>query len=103
MRTLPAFAALLLILPAAGCKSGIFSRPYAPYSQTSPDTLVGQCERAAYNDPTVQEMMIKAAGTGSIQEYWAQKVKDARMASVQRCMLQRGGPDSGGGVEFPRN
>ena len=103
MSNFSALAVLLLILPLAGCQNGIFSRPYAPYGKTTPDTLAGECERAAYNDPAVQEVIIKGSGTGSIQEYWAQKVKDARMVSVQRCMLQRGGPNSAGGVELPKH
>jgi len=99
MRHVLVFGGLLLILPIAGCQRDL--RPYAPYSKTDADTLRGGCERAAYDDPVVKDTLAKAAGTGSIQEYWAQKVKDARYAAVQRCMLQRGGPDSGGGVQLP--
>jgi hypothetical protein len=99
MRHVLVLGGLLLILPIAGCHGDL--RPYAPYSKTDPNTLRGECERAAYDDPVVKDTLAKAAGTGSIQEYWAQKVKDARYVAVQRCMLQRGGPDSGGGVQLP--
>ena len=101
MRTSLVLGGLLLILPIAGCHGNFFDRPYAPYSKTDPDTLRGECERVAYTDPVVKDTLAKAAGTTSLQEYWAQKVKDARYVAVQRCMLQRGGPDGGGGVQLP--
>jgi hypothetical protein len=92
-------AGLLLILPIAGCHGDFLSNPFSPYGNASPDTPRGRCERAAYNDPVVKDMLAKEAGGGSMPEYWVQKVEDAKRAAVQRCMEQNGGSDAGGGVE----
>ena len=91
-----------LILPAllllAGC-----TRTYAAYDQSNPNSLMGECERAAYDDPTVHDMLAKAAGSADYaQQEWAQRVEDAKRQAVQRCMLQRGGGKGAGGVELPR-
>ena len=91
-----------LLLAVAGCNGNPFTRPYAVYDGTSPDTLRGQCERAAYDDQDVKDMMAKAAGTVSAYDIWYRRVESAKLAAVQRCMLARGGPMAGGGVELPR-
>jgi hypothetical protein len=104
MKYLSVIGGLLLALPLAGCHGNyLWSRPYAPYGKAAPDTLRGECERAAYDDPTVKETLGKAAGTTSAQEYWTQQVQNAVLAATQRCMLQRGGNGMGGGVELPRS
>jgi hypothetical protein len=75
-------AGLLLILPIAGCHGDFLSNPFSPYGNASPDTPRGRCERAAYNDPVVKDMLAKEAGGGSMPEYWVQKVEDAKRAAV---------------------
>jgi hypothetical protein len=90
--------ALILLLLLAGC-----TRTYAVYDQTSAGTLEGDCERAAYNDPAVEDMVAKAAGgANTAQQEWAQRVEDVKRQAVQRCLLQRGGGRGPGGVELPR-
>jgi len=90
-----------LLLAVAGCNGYPFTRPYAVYNGTSPDTLRGECERAAYDDQDVKDTLAKAAGTVSAYDIWYRQVERAKYAAVQRCMLQRGGPKAGGGVELP--
>ena len=100
MRRFLVLAGLLLI---AGCVSKPFSRPYAVYNNTSPDTLRGECERAAFDDPQVKEVLATAAGSVNYASLaWNQRLATAKRQAVQRCMLQRGGPGQGGGVELPR-
>jgi hypothetical protein len=95
MRPLPILLALLLV---AACQ-----RTYAPYDDTSADSLMGECERAAYNDPAVHDMLAKAAGSVNYaQQDWAQRVEDTKRQAVQRCMLQRGGGRGPGGVQLPQ-
>ncbi|CAH2600318.1 conserved exported protein of unknown function [Rhodovastum atsumiense] len=90
---------LLLALLAGACSNWT---SYAAFDDTSPDTLRGQCERAAYDDPAVKEELAKAAGVvGTSQDQWVLPVKKIKEAAVQRCMLKRGGPMKGGGVELP--
>ncbi len=104
MTRLSVLAGLLLstLLLVAGCANP-FTRPYAVYGQTSPDTLKGECERAAYDDPAVKEELAKTAGSVNYaSNAWMQRLNDAKRSAIQRCMLQRGGPGLGGGVELPR-
>lgn len=97
------FLPLLLPLLFAGCVSEPFSRPFTVYGQTSPDTLRGECQRAAFDDPAVKEELAKTAGSVNYaSKAWMQRLDDAKRNAVQRCMLQRGGPAEGGGVELPR-
>jgi hypothetical protein len=98
MRWLGLLAAVLLV---AGCDPGDpFYRKYAVYGDTDPNTLRGQCERAAYADPDVKDALAKEAGTpGNLS--WFDVVNQKVRASVQRCMLAKGGPGMGGGVELP--
>ena len=100
LAALPLPAALLFVV--AGCSQSPFSRPYAVYGQTSPDTLEGQCERASYDDPAVKDELARAAGSVNYaQEVWLKRVDAVRRQAIQRCMLQRGGNLGGGGVELP--
>ena len=100
MRFFLLLAGLLLI---AGCVSKPFSRPYAVYNNTSADTLRGECERAACDDPLVKDVLATAAGSVNYASLaWNQRLAAAKRQAVQRCMLQRGGPGEGGGVELPR-
>ncbi len=100
----PVLALLLLPLLLAGCtKVDLFSRPYAVYGGTSADTLKGECERAAFDDPAVKDELAKAAGSVNYaSDAWMQRLADAKRRAIQRCMLTRGGPGEGGGVELPR-
>jgi hypothetical protein len=87
----------VLLLLLAGC-----TRTYAPYDETSAGTLMGDCERAAYSDPAVEDMVAKAAGgANTAQQEWVQRVENVKRQAVQRCMLQRGGGRGAGGVELP--
>jgi hypothetical protein len=96
------FAVLAGVLLIAGCDPGdLFYRQYAPYAETSPNTLRGQCERAAYDDPEVKDALAKKTGT-TANWNWYDVVDDKVRQSVQRCMLAKGGPGMGGGVELPR-
>lgn len=89
---------LLAALLLAGCQ-----RTYAVYDNTSANSLEGECERAAYGDPQVREMLAKAAGgVGYAHQEWAQRVEDVKRQAVQRCMLARGGGRGAGGVELPQ-
>jgi hypothetical protein len=89
---------LPVLLALAGC-----TRTYAAYDETSANSLMGECERAAYDDPKVEAAVAKAAGgAGYAQQAWAQRVEDTKRQAVQRCMLQRGGGRGAGGVELPR-
>ena len=95
----PVLAGLLLL---GGC-----GHPLAPknaaYNLTSADTLRGECERAAYDDPTVRDVLAKTAGSvGYAPMDWMQQLQHAKREAIQRCMYQRGGPGQGGGVELPR-
>jgi hypothetical protein len=89
---------ILVLMLLAGC-----TRTYAPYDETRAGTLEGDCERAAYNDPAVEDMVAKAAGGANTnQQEWVQRVEDVKRQAVQRCLLQRGGGRGPGGVELPR-
>jgi hypothetical protein len=99
MRWLAVLAGVLLI---AGCDPGDpFYRQHAVYGQTDADTLRGECERAAYSDPEVKDAVATRAGTTA---NWGllNVVDDKVRASVQRCMLAKGGTGMGGGVELPK-
>jgi hypothetical protein len=104
MRRFPGRAGLLLAVSLiGGCSSNPFSRPYAVYDNTSPDTLRGQCERAAYDDPAVRDELAKQAGSANYAPTaWDQRLAAVKRQAVQRCMYQHGGPGQGGGVELPR-
>jgi hypothetical protein len=87
----------VLLLLAGGCE-----RKYAVYDQTPADTLRGECERAAYDDPVVKETLAKASGSVNYAPgAWRDQVEAAKLVAVQRCMLQRGGVRGGGGVQLP--
>jgi len=90
------------VLLLAGCVQQPFSRPYAVYDNTAPDTLRGECERAAYDDPAVKDVLARAAGSVSYaHQAWMQRLEAVKVAAVQRCMLRRGGSLGAGGVELP--
>ena len=100
-----AFAELLtaLLLLVAGCSGNPFKRTYSAYGGTEPDTLVGQCERATYDDPQVKEALaISAGNAGNAQAEGLKQLAEVRRVAIQRCMSQRGGGKSRGGVELPR-
>lgn len=99
MKRLCVLAGLLLL---GGCNNPL-QPSYAAYGQTDADTLKGQCERAAYDDPAVKDVLAKTAGsTGYDPMNWMQQLQRTKREAVQRCMYQRGGPGQGGGVELPR-
>jgi len=100
-----AFGALLavLLLLVGGCSGNSFKRTYAVYGGTEPDTLVGQCERATYDDPQVKEALaISAGNAGNAQAEGLQQLAEVRRVAIQRCMNLRGGVKPRGGVELPR-
>ena len=95
---------LALAILAAGCSNPFGkSNPYSPYGGTPPDTLRGQCERAAYNDPAVKDAWSAATVTmNNSPSDNMQRFEAVKGAAVQRCLAQRGGVGGGGGVELPR-
>ncbi len=99
MKRLCVLAGLLLL---GGCGNPL-QPTNAVYNLTDADTLKGQCERAAYDDPAVKDVLAKTAGSvGYDPMNWMQELQRTKRAAVQRCMYQRGGPGQGGGVELPR-
>ena len=90
-------ASLLLL---AGCVGSSFSRPYDAYGDAPPDSLRGQCERTVYEDPKVKEALARSAGTAGADDIKA--LAEIKREAVQRCLNQRGGVGTGGGVELPR-
>ena len=99
MRRASIFIGLLLL---GGCGNP-FELKNTAYNMTSADTLKGECERAAYDDPAVKDMLAKTTGSvGYAPMDWMQQLQRTKREAVQRCMYQRGGPAQGGGVELPR-
>jgi hypothetical protein len=99
MRRACIFAGLLLL---GGCDNP-FTLKNTAYNMTSADTLKGECERAAYDDPEVKDVLAKTAGSvGYDPMNWMDRLQRAKREAVQRCMYQRGGPAQRGGVELPR-
>jgi hypothetical protein len=91
-----------LVLLVAGCNIHPFSTPYAAYGDAPANSLRGQCERAAYDDPAVKEQVAKSAGmVSAAQAEGSKELAAVKNVVVQRCMNQRGGRGGGGGVELP--
>jgi hypothetical protein len=98
MRRAVALAALLAL---SGCISNPFRRPYDAYGDAPPDSLRGQCERAAYDDPQVKEALARTAGAVGYDQGGAlQRLAAVKRDAVERCLNRRGGGVAGG-VELP--
>jgi hypothetical protein len=94
---------LLLALPIAGCHGDFFDVRSSVYGDAPADSLRGQCERAAYNDPQVKDAVAAQAVRAGYQGGGIADLAAVRRAAVQRCMMQRGGTTTGGGVELPHS
>ena len=94
-----ALGGLLALLLVGGCN--VYRGSYAAYGNAPPDSLRGQCERAAYDDPTVKQALAVSVGRASNAADATTDFAVVREAAVHRCMAQRGAPGKGG-VELPR-
>ena len=93
---------LLLVLPIAGCN--FFNNESQVYGDAPANSLRGQCERAAYDDPEVKAAVAESAiGAGYAQADTMARLAAVRRVAVQRCVTQRGGGGVGGGVDLPRS
>ena len=90
---------LLALLLVGGCN--VYRGSYAAYGDAPPDSLRGQCERAAYDDPVVKQALAVSAGRGSNAADAVTDFAVVKDAAVHRCIVQHGGLGKGGGVELP--
>jgi hypothetical protein len=95
-----ALGGLLALLLLGGCN--VYRGSYAAYGDAPADTVRGQCERAAYDDPAVKKALAVSTGRASNAADAVTNVTIAKNAAVQRCLAQHGAFGKGGGVELPR-
>jgi hypothetical protein len=93
-----ALAGLVLL---AGCSSWWNSFPsYSVYGSAPADSVRGQCERAAYDDPEMQAALAVEAGNVGHQQQALIDLEKVKQRVVERC-LRRRGVRGGAGVERP--
>lgn len=62
----------------------------------NPDTPLGQCQRQALNDPTVNNLMARSVAGTSFAADNAGRLNAAKQQAVQACMRQKGLAPPGG-------
>jgi hypothetical protein len=75
---------LFLLLPLAACAGNGNGGPQA------------SCERQAWNDPTVRQIVAEQAGNGWLKNNGQAKLADARKRAEVKCLRARGLAPPGG-------
>ncbi len=98
------FAALACgaVLALAGCGYWQSLPRYHVYGTAPADSIRGQCERAAYDDPEMKAAVANEAVQANYSQQEALRALErVKRQVVARCLRQHGVRDLNGGVERP--
>ncbi len=94
--------AFLAALALGGCSYWRSMPSYSVGGGASADSVRGQCERAAYDDPEMKAAVAnEAAAAGYNQQQALIDLAKVKRRVVDRCLKRHGVRDTGGGVERP--